>query len=72
LNNIKSTGAVWLWLRNGNEVTIEETVIRKEWTEEDHWTHYPTEMQKQQQKEQQFEEKEMKFVGTREVDATLF
>jgi hypothetical protein len=51
LNNIKSTGAVWLWLRNGTQVTKEEFVIRKEWTVEDNWTHYPTKKQQQQQQE---------------------
>jgi hypothetical protein len=52
LNNIKSTGVVWLWLKNGTEVKREETVIRKEWTKEDNWTHYPT---KRQQEEQELE-----------------
>lgn len=55
LNNIKSTGAVWLWLRNGTQVTKEEFVIRKEWTVEDNWTHYPTEKQQQLKVKQEME-----------------
>jgi hypothetical protein len=43
LNNIKSTGAVWLMLTNFSAPKIVEAVIQKEWTEDDHWTHYPLE-----------------------------
>jgi hypothetical protein len=53
LNNIKSTGVVWLWLQNGTEVKKEELVVRKEWTKEDNWTHYPTKRQQEEQEEQQ-------------------
>lgn len=54
LNNIKSTGAVWLWTTNGTIPTKEELVIRKEWTANDNWTHYPTKRQLQQAKEKEF------------------
>lgn len=41
LNNIKSTAAVWLMSTNFTAPTITEVGIKKQWTEDDHWSHYP-------------------------------
>jgi len=41
LGNIKSTAAVWLSHTNGSEPEIPPRILRKAWTEDDHWTHYP-------------------------------
>lgn len=56
LNNIKSTGAVWLWTTNGTVSMKEEMVIRKEWTKDDNWTHYPTKRQLQEAQEKEMKE----------------
>jgi hypothetical protein len=41
LSGIKSTGAVWLAAVNGTVPEIPPPMVRKMWTSEDHWTHYP-------------------------------
>lgn len=43
LGNIKSTAAVWLMSTNFTKPMIPERAVKKEWTEDDHWTHYPME-----------------------------
>ena len=46
MGGIKSTGAVWLAAVNDSEPVIPPQMIRKLWTAEDHWTHYPMEKSK--------------------------
>jgi hypothetical protein len=42
LGNIKSTGVVWLWMVNGsNPIKENHDAVKKPWTKDDHWTHYP-------------------------------
>jgi hypothetical protein len=43
LNNIKSTASVWLMWTNFTSPTLPEVAVKKAWTEDDHWTHYPIE-----------------------------
>lgn len=43
LNNIKSTAAVWQIWTNYTPHVVAERAIKKPWTEDDHWTHYPLE-----------------------------
>lgn len=43
LGNIKSTASVWLMATNFTKPRIAESAVKKEWTEDDHWTHYPVE-----------------------------
>lgn len=41
LNGIKSTATVWLAAVNFTEPTVPPQIVRKEWSDVDHWTDYP-------------------------------
>ena len=41
LNGIRSTATVWLSAVNFSEPTVPPRIIRKEWTDNDHWNDYP-------------------------------
>ena len=40
LDNIKSSATVWLSAINFTEPFRPPTIIKKEWTSDDHWSHY--------------------------------
>lgn len=41
LSGIKSTAVVWLSAVNLSEPVVPPYIIRKEWTDDDHWSNYP-------------------------------